>query len=263
MIEFDERTYGQLLQYNPRGLVFYYYRAIKTAPRQYLDSIIEIFSAILVDGNPYVQQSVNNMFEHEVEEIIKSVDKELYSDDWALLCWGLFQRRYVSYCSGSVKKYLFYHPTELITLFNKQNELYWKMKFTFTLPSCAFDNYQDIRFFIQTLMDYGKGRFGGMLLGKTITNKSGWDPHECICNLMEEFNSADFDNSIFEGYYNNRGMRTVDDGSVQMELSKCFKNRANQLAIQYPHASALLRAIAETYEQEANQDYVYSEIRDL
>ena len=263
MIEFDERTYGQLLQYNPRGLVFYYYSAIKTAPRQYLDSIIEIFSAILVDGNPYVQQSVNNMFEHEVEEIIKSVDKELYSDDWALLCWGLFQRRYVSYCSESVKKYLFYHPTELITLFNKQNELYWKMKFTFTLPSCAFDNYQDIRFFIQTLMDYEKGGFGGMLLGKTITNESGWDPHECICNLMEEFNSADFDNSIFEGYYNNRGMRTVDDGSVQMEISKCFKNRANQLAIQYPHASALLRAIAETYEQEANQDYVYSEIRDL
>lgn len=263
MMEFDERTYGQLLQYNPRGLVFYYYRAIKTAPRQYLDNIKEVFSAILVDGNPYVQQSVNSTFEHEIEEIIKIVDKEFYSDDWALLCWNLYQRRYVSTCSESMKKYLFYHPTELITLSNKENELYWEMKLTFTLPSCAFDNYQDIRFFIQTLMDYGKGSFGGMLLGKTITNESGRDPHEFICNLMEEFNNADFDNSIFVGYYNNRGMRTVDDGSVQMKISMYFRNRANQLAIQYPHASALLRAIAESYEQEAKQDYVYSEISEL
>ena len=57
-------------------------------------------------------------------------------------------------------------------------------------------------------------------------------------------------------------MRTVDDGTVQMEKSKYFRERANQLAIQYPRASALLRTIAETYEQEANHDYVYSEIRD-
>ncbi len=163
---------------------------------------------------------------------------------------------YLDYCL------IFFHPTELITFFNKSDELYWKMKFTLTLPNCAFDDYQNMRFFIRTLMDHRKDSIGGMLLGKTITNKSGWDPHEYICILMEEFNSAAFDNSIFYGYYNNRGMRTVDDGTVQMEKSKYFRERANQLAIQYPRASALLRTIAETYEQEANHDYVYSEIRD-
>lgn len=260
MRKYDKNTYSQLLRYNPRGLIFYYHDAVKKGVSPLVEAIIEMFYAVLHDNNPFICSSSNNMMEYEAEEIIKAIDQEYYSEKWAELCWNLFQHRIVSTCSESVKKYFFYHPEKLILYSNNYGDLDFYIRHDFILPSNAFNNYKDLRFFISALADNRKLNIGGMLLGRTIKEEDGWNPHEYICSLMEEINDPDFDKAIFIGFYNSRGIRSVDDGTDQKHKSEYYRNRSYRLAIDYPHAAELLKSIARSYERESLQDYLYSEI---
>ena len=100
----------------------------------------------------------------------------------------------------------------------------------------------------------------GTILGKNIKGSDGHFPHEFIRRLLEEYDSRELDGNIaalFEGLY---GMRTVEDGMPQRKLAKEYLDFANELQIDYPHSAYVLRLISKGYENEANSDYVHSEV---
>ncbi len=100
----------------------------------------------------------------------------------------------------------------------------------------------------------------GTILGKNIKGADGHFPHEFIRRLLEEYDSRELDKDIaalYEGLY---GIRIVDDGMSQRKLAKDYMDFANELQIDYPHSACVLRLISKEYENEANRDYVHSEV---
>lgn len=85
---------------------------------------------------------------------------------------------------------------------------------------------------------------------------SNWPPEE-ICRIIEEVKSIELDNGFIVGIYNKRGIVTkslFEGGRQERMLAEQYKSYSERLAIRYPRVSAILRKVAEGYENEAMRE---------
>jgi len=107
----------------------------------------------------------------------------------------------------------------------------------------------------------------GQVLAYALPDKNGnWPPEE-VCKILEEVKSKELDNGfIGEVVYNKRGVITkspFEGGAQERALAKQYQEYADKWAIQFPRASAILRKIAKSYENEAKREDTEAKRRDI
>ncbi len=135
---------------------------------------------------------------------------------------------------------------------------------SFRIPQEDYSDYSSFKFFFDTLRSSecdGKISSGiGMILGKNIKGADGHFPHESVRRLLEEYDSRELDEDIAAFFEDLHEMRIVGDGKPLRELAKGIKKFANELQIDYPHTTHVLKLISKEYDKMANRDYVQSEV---
>ena len=260
MIRYDSDDYTALLKYNPCGILLYLYMESEKTPDLCIEMATEVFCSVMEED-----LELNRRYKDEMTSIIAHIDKVYYSDAWAKLCLDLVKKEIISQYPKGVCIYLFRHPNQIKDIVLSGILERYSFNENFGLPEEAYRDYSSFKFFFDSLRSFDdsdeifKGVIG-TILGKNIKGTDEHFPHEFIRRLLEEYDSRELDRNIaalFEGLY---GMRTVEDGKPQRKIAKDFMDFANELQIDYPHSAYVLRLISKEYENEANRDYVHSEV---
>jgi len=94
---------------------------------------------------------------------------------------------------------------------------------------------------------------------------SNWPPEE-ICRIIEEVRSKKLDNGLRIGIYNKREIVTkslFEGGKQECMLAEQYRKYSENWATQYPRVSAILRKVADGYENEAKREDKESERENL
>jgi len=106
----------------------------------------------------------------------------------------------------------------------------------------------------------------GQVLAHAIEDKNGnWPPEE-VCKIIEEIESKGLDKGFRIGIYNKRGIVSkalFEGGEQERRLAEQYRNYADNLANKFPRTSAILKKVAELYENEAKREDKEAEKRNL
>ena len=106
----------------------------------------------------------------------------------------------------------------------------------------------------------------GQVLAYAMPDKDGnWPPAE-VCRIIDETGSKELDDGFRVGIYNKRGIVTKsleEGGKQERNLAEQYKKYSEKVSIQYPRTSAILKKVAEGYENEAKREDKETEKRDL
>ena len=104
------------------------------------------------------------------------------------------------------------------------------------------------------------------MLAHAPGDSDGTWPHVAVRNLIERLNNELIDKHIEMSIYNSRGVfsRDLNDGGRQeRELSAKYKQMSDAVKAKWPRTAAMLRAIAESYKQDAKREDIDSDLHDL
>ena len=260
MFSFSEECYEQLLIYNPRGLLMYFYNRMDKEPLARIEQAKIVINAILVnekDFNFRVKQD-----EYYISEIVEKIDSLFYSDEWAITALTLYTKGFVQEMPLSAKKYFFHHPHNYVEYFSADTSRRFSEQWRFSLPANACDEYDVLVYFVETLINSNNVSLAGSIIGKIPGGEDGIRLNESICELLEHVNDAKFDNAIISGIINAIGVRTITDGADRKALSVKNEKDASELELFFPHAAYVLRGLSQFYLSEGRLDYIQSEISD-
>ena len=104
-------------------------------------------------------------------------------------------------------------------------------------------------------------KFGDYQIGKILSNSpSGTDgiwPHEAIRDIIEELQNPELEESLESGKYNLRGATIrlpFDGGKQERELVEKYQEQVDQIMLQWPRTSEILRGLGRSYERDANRE---------
>jgi len=106
----------------------------------------------------------------------------------------------------------------------------------------------------------------GKILAQAIQDENGnWPPEE-ICRIIDETASKELDDGFIVGICNKRGVvirSPFEGGKQERILSKQYQKYAKKWAILFPRTSAILKTVAENYENDAKREDKEAERRDI
>jgi hypothetical protein len=106
----------------------------------------------------------------------------------------------------------------------------------------------------------------GQVLAHAIPDKDGnWPPEE-VCKIIDKTESRELEAGFMIGIYNKRGVVTnsINEGGKQeRSLAEQYKNYSENVSNQYPRTIAILKKVAERYENEAKSEDKETEKRDF
>jgi hypothetical protein len=107
----------------------------------------------------------------------------------------------------------------------------------------------------------GRREVGEIHIGQTLSHapaaSDGHWPAVEVRDILETLQSERIENGFISGALNQRGMttRAIEDGGLQeQELAAKYMRQAENLADEWPRTAALLRAIADNYEHQAQHE---------
>jgi hypothetical protein len=104
------------------------------------------------------------------------------------------------------------------------------------------------------------------MLSCAPSDSDGTWPHVAVRNLIERLNNKLIDKHIPIGILNRRGVvsRGLNDGGRQeRELAERYKKMSDAVRARWPRTAAVIRSIAEFYEQDAKREDIDSDLYDL
>jgi hypothetical protein len=106
----------------------------------------------------------------------------------------------------------------------------------------------------------------GQVLAHAMPDKDGnWPPEE-VCRIIDKTESKELEAGFMIGIYNKRGVvtKSINEGGQQeRSLAEQYKKYSERISIQYPKTSAILKKVAEDYENEARREDKEAKKRDL
>ncbi len=106
----------------------------------------------------------------------------------------------------------------------------------------------------------------GQVLVNAMPDENGnWPPEE-VCRIIDEVGSKDLDNGFIVGLFNKRGMvtkSTFEGGNQERKLARRYQGYAEKWATNFPKTSAILKKVAEDYENDAKREDEQAKRRDL
>jgi len=112
----------------------------------------------------------------------------------------------------------------------------------------------------------GCDRHIGRVLAHAKSDKAGNWPSEEVCKIIEDIRSKELEIGFSIGIYNKRGVvsKTPFEGGRQERiLAELYKNFADSLANRFTRTSAIIKKVAEDYENEAKREDEEAEKRNL
>lgn len=104
------------------------------------------------------------------------------------------------------------------------------------------------------------------MLARAPSDPDGIWPHIAVRNLIERLNNETIDKHIQVGIYNSRGVvsRGIGDGGRQeRELAAKYRKMSGAVRAKWPRTATMLHFIADSYDDDAKQWDVDSELHDL
>ena len=200
------------------------------------------------------------MDQYELSEILRTVDQALYTDEWGKLSFDLYTEGLIENPNEGANKYCFYHPLDLIQIVENNHDRLFEVSNKYFLPACAYDDQVSLMRFSEALVKSDHVYLLGSILGRSMKGSDGLLPHQSIRDLLEWLKNEKLDLETSIGYINNRGARTVLDGSDQERMSNKFLKAAQDMEITHPHTAMILRYISEDYSRDAKDDRLHSEL---
>ncbi len=115
----------------------------------------------------------------------------------------------------------------------------------------------------------GRKEVGDSHIGQVLTYSSAdggvWPP-EAVCKIIDGIQSKELDSGFSSGIYNKRGVVTkspFEGGQQERTLAEKFRRYSGKWAIRFPRTAAILRKIADGYENEAKREDKEAEREDL
>ncbi len=258
MLEYNEDVYANLLKYYPAGLLHYCLNAIKDSPAEHIHMVLDIVNAIRSANHKGLQPM--HLDQYELSEILRTVDQALYTDEWGKLSFDLYTEGLIENPNEGANMYCFFHPLDLIRIVENNHDRLFEVSHKYFLPGCAYDDQVSLMRFSEALVKSDHVYLLGCILGRSMKGSDGLFPHESIRDLLEQLKNEKVDSVMSVGYINNRGMRTVLDGSDQKMMGNKFIRAAQNMEITHPHTAMVLRYIAEDYLRDAKDDQLHSEL---
>ena len=97
----------------------------------------------------------------------------------------------------------------------------------------------------------------GEVLAYAPAGSDGAWPHEAVREIIEEVTSEDLERGIEIGVYNKRGVvskSVYEGGEKEREIAEQYRVYAKQVRARWPRTAAVLRRIAEHYDQDARRE---------
>jgi hypothetical protein len=263
MIDYDEQTYQSLLKYNPGGLLMWIYRCIE---QQEMD-IQKVFEVLYL-----INKNKCNIDASLLPMIIRKVDNQFYSDEWAELCVNLYYNGFLKHEYGyfpqCMSRYFFRNPDKLLEKIRGDDALYFEFQWYYRLPSEAFFDIGQLLHWTDVMInasdsDADKVTLVGSILGKAPDGDDGIFPIETVRKLLKIKKNEELTTAVARGKINSLGLRDVEDGKKEREKSDIYKMQARAMEIDYPQTSVILRILANFYERESKRDQISSEIEPL
>jgi hypothetical protein len=113
--------------------------------------------------------------------------------------------------------------------------------------------------------EVGDSHIGQVFAHAEKENEDAWPP-EPVCQIIDEVESEELDRGFHMGIYNKRGVVTkspLEGGRQERVLAEQYRIFAEKWIIRYPRTAAILRIVAEGYENEAIREDKEAERRDL
>ncbi len=202
-----------------------------------------------------------------LEEILLKLDKNYYNDDIVRLefmLFPIFNRRGLP---NGLRKYFTENPKEYFAVieFSKEDTIPMRTKYEL-MSNMRFPNdftIQQITPFINSCIHFSSGdsdrdKAIRHHLGEIIARSFGYAEKDCLPyalkELLETIDDPEVNRGVYIGYENIRGVRTVTDGSPEIEQALRLEAEAKQCEISFPSAAYVLRMLASSHRHEAAKD---------
>lgn len=259
MYEYSPFMFEQLLEYNPSGLLFFFYSNCKEIT-DVTNNVVRVLKA-LITTKCTIDLSLLN-------ELIQKIDKlGFYSEEYAESCIELLASyKMHSEIPDCIKEYYYRHPDKLNELMTDETA-YWNILSYYQLPSRSQESIENItRFFDAILLiDTSEGKYKayslfGVLLGSLLKSVSiDKFIERNYISLVEQYYSNVFEKYFLMRYFGFVSVRWIGDGSDQKQKGDELRKYIDRLEIQYPNTTRILRKLICQYDINAKSDYIQAE----
>lgn len=258
MFQYNEKVYHILLKNYPVGLISYLYIGAKEKPVDSILLIEEVFNSIIEQKCKI--ESDNDLY--EIGCIISAVDKIYYSDEWISLCENMFAEGYLDIVPECLCKYYFDYPDNIFKYINIKHIDERTFFDNFRLPDYAYEDYAEYKRFFDVVRSSSENGiyYVGEIIGHSKKGADDFFPHEFARALLEEYDNDRLDRAVFTSFYNSLGVRWVSDGSDQKNKAEKYKIKIQELEVEYPHTTKILKSFMNECLSNAKSDYEYSEL---
>ena len=224
-----------------------------------LSDIISVMSTITKENYPPSKY-------YFIKELLSKLDERYYTEaiirlEFAFL--PLFDREDTP---NGILRYFSENPKEYCAIISRENkslpaktkyEIMGRMRLPKDYTQAQVSN------FISTIMenapsDSVEDRAKKQHLGEILANSFKHTKEEYIPSelkiLLEKVDDEEVNKGVYIGYQNNRGVRTVTDGSPEIARALKLEEEAKTCEIMYPAAAHILRMMASSSRHEAAMD---------
>ena len=254
----DEEKYNKFLQYNPVGLLDYFYNKV------YDDNLYNKGLALLTVLKTKKSTIKHRHYLWELKEMFQEMEEYRYSEELALLeldFIDIFDHLY----PNAIVEYWFKNPNKFIEYFKlicedkEKHSFIYHLQFDFRLLKEHFSDEPVFLHFCNTILQEKNTLLTatlGCIIGKSCKGNDGLFPHESARIILEK-NDECINRHFTMGYINSIGARWVGSGKAEFDKAKEFEENAKILAIKYPITSSLLIYLSEFHKNTGNEDRKY------
>ena len=258
----DKQEIEMIKKYNPIGYITWLCRNKQNITQ---DNVNEI-CGILLSINADKINSNGNIGYYEVQEILKTIDNGYYNEKVVKLCFQYLKFFEFNEIPNSIKTYFFLNPKEYIEFLTSgkfDGGLIYHFDSFMSLPNDFNSDEEKLQNFINEFRNFNTEDKDivkivrsslGQILARTFRRGKDNFLDKKFMSIIEDVRDNDFNNGIIIGYFNSRGVRTVGDGSDEMEKYQQLLEESKKYQIQYPESSRILKAIADDYYRNAQMD---------
>jgi len=201
-----------------------------------------------------------------IKKLLLKLDERYYTEDIIRLEFAflpLFDREDIP---NGILRYFLENPKEYCAIVSRENKsLAAKTKYEIMARMRLPKDYTQAQVsnFISTIMenapsDSVEDRAKKQHLGEILANSFKHTKEEYIPSelkvLLEEVDDEEVNKGVYIGYQNNRGVRTVTDGSPEIAMAEKLEEEAKTCEIMYPATAHILRMMASSSRREAAMD---------
>ena len=248
---YNERRYKKLLQYHPGGLLLYLYGNSGQVEHLF-DLFRKVFEAI-------AEQGVNAEERGYLSGIVRRVDEQYYTDEWAKCCLLLYKKELLQKPPLCLQRLFFRHPDKMKMFLEENPSRSFDVENDYYLPEEAYQDKRAFDCWAECLYEEFP-EILGYIMGRSCNGKDGAFPHEFIREFLEKQQNEKLTKAVFYGKFNSRGARIVQDGRTLYEQAKCYRAQARELRLKFPQSAKILLQLAKWMESEAQHDQLEAEI---